>query len=46
MNAARKNGEAAANDDTMSETGSDGDQCKHSALNRQKAAGKGTGGKS
>ena len=45
MNAARKNGEAA-DDNTMSEAGSDGDQCKHSALTRQKAAGKGAGGKS
>jgi hypothetical protein len=45
MNAARKNGEAAK-DNTMSETGSDGDQRKHSALTRQKAAGKGTGSKS
>jgi hypothetical protein len=45
MNAARKNGEVAE-DNTMSETGSDGDQRKHSALTCQKAAGKGAGGKS
>jgi len=42
MNAARK----AADDDTMSEAGSDGDQRKHSALTCQKAAGKGADGKS
>jgi hypothetical protein len=45
MNAARKNGKAA-DDKEMSEAGSDGDQHKHSALTRQKAAGKGAGGKS
>jgi hypothetical protein len=45
MNAARKNGKAA-DDDTMSEAGSDEDQRKHSALTCQKAANKGTGGKS
>jgi hypothetical protein len=45
MNAARKNGEAA-DDDTMSEAGSDGDQRKHLVLTRQRAAGKGADGKS
>jgi hypothetical protein len=51
MNAARKDG-TAADDDTMSEAGSDGDQLKHSALTRQNAgprkdhAGKGVNGKS
>jgi hypothetical protein len=42
MNAARR----AADDDTMSEAGPDGDQCKHSALTRQKAAGMGADGNS
>ena len=51
MNTARKDG-GAADDDTMSEAGSDGDQRKHSALTRQNAvprkdrAGKGAYGKS
>jgi hypothetical protein len=51
MNAARKDG-SAANDDAMSDTGSDGHQRKHSALTRQNAvpckdpAGKGADGKS
>ena len=41
MNAAHK----VANDDTMSEAGSDRDQRKHLALTSQKAAGKGADGK-
>jgi hypothetical protein len=45
MNAARKNGKAA-DDDTMSEAGSDGDQRKHSVLSCQRAARKGADGKS
>jgi hypothetical protein len=51
MNAARKDG-TAADDDTMSEAGSNGDQLKHSALTRQNVgpckdrAGKGADGKS
>ena len=51
MHAARKNG-GAADDDEMSEAGSDGDQRKHSALTRQGAvprkdrAGKGADSKS
>jgi hypothetical protein len=45
VNGVRKNGEAA-DDVTMSEAGSDGDQRKHSALIHQKAAGKGADGKS
>jgi hypothetical protein len=50
MKASRKDG--AADDDTTSDAGSDGDQCKHSALTRQNAvprkdrAGKGADGKS
>ena len=49
MNAERKAG--AANGNTMSESGSDGDQRKHSVLTRQntvpcKDRGKGTDGKS
>ena len=44
MNAARKNG-GAADDEEMSEAGSDGDQRKHLALTSQKAAGKGADGK-